>query len=82
MYVLHLFALLEKILSKKRFNAEIDECEVGIHDCPDDQFCVNDVGSYTCQLCQTGFETNVNETRNCLDIHESELGTHTCQNGE
>ena len=57
---------------------DIDECQAGTHDCPDDQFCVNDVGSYTCQLCQTGFETNVNETRNCLDIHESELGTHTC----
>ena len=36
---------------------DLDECALGIHDCPADVLCENNFGSYSC-LCNGGFVQN------------------------
>ena len=56
--------------------ADIDECQRGTHDCPDDSTCFNTQGSFTC-VCNNGNEPSQG-SNSCKDINECQLGTDNC----
>ena len=37
------------------FVTDVDECSLGIHECPDENICVNSYGGYRC-VCPRGFK--------------------------
>uniref|UniRef100_A0A9J7XFY4 Fibulin 2 n=1 Tax=Cyprinus carpio carpio TaxID=630221 RepID=A0A9J7XFY4_CYPCA len=56
----------------------------GAHKCSRDMVCVNREGSYQCvqlyEMCDEGFILNQN--RDCVDVNECVINTHTCQANE
>ncbi|CAB1412373.1 unnamed protein product [Pleuronectes platessa] len=58
---------------------DINECQLGSHNCVSGQTCINTEGSFRCQRetsCGTGYE--LQDNNNCKDIDECALGTHNC----
>lgn len=63
---------------------DVNECQTLEQPCPDNQECVNSLGSYTCN-CRPGYHM---ESGNCVDVNECEdvldhscrLGTENCLN--
>ncbi|XP_038065408.1 protein kinase C-binding protein NELL2-like [Patiria miniata] len=53
---------------------DIDECEVGSHDCQANSICINLPGSYHCQ-CEAGYQYE--EGTGCTDINECQVAD-TC----
>ncbi|CAC5355721.1 unnamed protein product [Mytilus coruscus] len=56
--------------------SDINECELGTHNCQ--QLCTNTNGSFTCS-CRTGYTLNIDQTT-CTDINEC-LGMTCLNNG-
>lgn len=60
--------------------SDINECQVGQHDCREGQRCDNTIGSYLCSRttgCGTGYTLN-SATGLCEDDDECLLGLHNC----
>ena len=60
---------------------DINECELGLHNCTIEYRCDNKIGSFMCvreQSCGTGYTYNV-DTRQCDDINECKIGRHNCK---
>ena len=60
---------------------DINECELGLHNCTIEYRCDNKIGSFMCvleQSCGTGYTYNV-DTRRCDDINECKIGRHNCK---
>jgi len=55
---------------------DVDECELGTHNCDDNAECTNTYGSFTCE-CNEDF---IGDGVSCRvkDVDECELGTHNC----
>lgn len=54
----------------------IDECELGTHECEESKkVCVDEIGGYQCN-CKTGY--NQDENGNCVDIDECKLDPNLC----
>nr|XP_027216674.1 fibrillin-2-like isoform X4 [Penaeus vannamei] len=59
---------------------DLNECQLGLHNCETTQRCDNTIGSYACIRiagCGTGYTLNHN-TGECDDDDECELNTHDC----
>ena len=56
------------------FLAIVGDCVPPSHDCDVNAVCSNSVGSYDC-TCKSGY---TGDGRNCTDVDECALGTHTC----
>lgn len=59
---------------------DINECQIGTHDCTEVQRCDNTLGSYICSRiigCGTGYTFNYGSGI-CEDDNECALGTHNC----
>lgn len=59
---------------------DINECQLGSHDCGEGQRCDNTIGSFICSRitsCGTGYTLNY-ASGLCEDDDECTLGTHTC----
>ena len=57
---------------------DIDECADGMHDCGEDEECINTYGDFRCrgqQACADGFRND--GTGNCVDVDECAEG-HIC----
>ncbi|XP_028412675.1 uncharacterized protein LOC114535596 [Dendronephthya gigantea] len=54
---------------------DVNECELGIHNCSIGKSCINTNGSFYCGQCIIGY-TGVGEE--CIDINECELDTDNC----
>ena len=50
------FEILTNKFCEYCFNLDIDECESGQHECPDEAVCVNSVGGYQC-ICKPGYDS-------------------------
>ncbi|KAG1677538.1 Fibulin-2 [Nymphon striatum] len=62
---------------------DINECQLGIHNCPSSERCDNTVGSFSCSRildCGTGYTWNTFNHR-CEDNDECVLSTHHCGKG-
>ncbi|MFT3925172.1 MAG: EGF domain-containing protein [Myxococcales bacterium] len=57
-------------------DSDVNEC-TGRAVCGNDRKCTNTAGSYSCDLCGTGFEAS-SDGLNCVDIDECSRGTHNC----
>ena len=55
---------------------DIDECDLGVHDCDQPATCVNTPGSYRC-YCPSGYLLSV-VGKKCSDIDECKEGTDDC----
>jgi hypothetical protein len=53
----------------------VDECNLGIHNC--NQICVDVLGSFYC-ACRVGFLLQVSDRGTCVDYDECQLGVHSC----
>lgn len=59
---------------------DVNECQIGSHDCEPLERCDNTIGSYHCSRifgCGTGYTLNL-ENGLCEDDDECTLGTHNC----
>ncbi|KRT81667.1 EGF-like domain containing protein [Oryctes borbonicus] len=60
---------------------DVNECQVGTHDCSEGQRCDNTIGSFYCPRtagCGTGYTLN-HANNICEDDDECALGTHNCK---
>lgn len=65
----------------KSNESDVNECQIGTHDCMDGQRCDNTVGSFLCSRtsgCGTGYTLNY-QTGICEDDDECVLETHNCR---
>ena len=53
----------------------VNECDEGNHQCPQNSQCIDNTGSFDCK-CNTGYSGE-----SCLNINECTAGTHTCRSG-
>lgn len=52
-------------------NLDVDECTLGIHQCPSNSKCINKLGWYRCQ-CNDGYE----DRSNLIDSNSMDLECH------
>lgn len=75
------FLISELEIPPHKFILDINECQIGSHDCTEAQRCDNTIGSYLCARitgCGTGYTLNYANGL-CEDDDECALGTHTCK---
>ncbi len=59
---------------------DVNECQLGTHNCHESLRCDNTIGSFHCvrvQDCGTGYTINADQDV-CEDVDECVLGTHDC----
>ena len=54
-------------MTDKKMIADINECHTGLHDCDENAFCINTVGSFTCS-CNPSFFGNGRDCRSKIKI--------------
>ena len=67
---------------------DVDECATGLHNCYEDEYCLNNEGGFSCEVCYLGFESYTYEEEGsggeteiisaCRDVNECDSGIHTC----
>ncbi len=57
---------------------DIDECQLGKHNCDPLASCTNQPGGFTCGACPAGYDDVNGDGTRCNDIDECQLGSHTC----
>ena len=55
-------------------SVDVDECNLGTHDCAANATCTNTNGGYKCK-CNAGFSGN---GKTCADVDECKVKTHSC----
>ena len=65
---------MERLTKVERCILDIDECTLGLHNCPPTAKCINFAGGFRCS-CVAGFH---DAKDGCQDIDECSLGLHNC----